>query len=175
MVFGTGGVAGILAGIIGGAVVGRSAQELSALAALLSRPVEDPARGSVVQRAAMLRRRMEIGTRAVIALQCIASAITCDNASKDSVKGVEKTVSGVGASHAQGGIGGKLLMRAFTYSAVFAALLTFAAPASAQVSVGVTIGRPPAPQAYRVPARPGPDYFWVEGKLVPARQTLQVA
>ena len=54
-------------------------------------------------------------------------------------------------------------MRAFTYSAVFAALLTFAAPASAQVSVGVTIGRPPAPQAYRVPARPGPDYFWVEG------------
>jgi hypothetical protein len=72
MVFGTGGVAGILAGIIGGAVVGRSARELSALGALLSRPVEDPARGSVVQRAAMLRRRMAIGTRAVIALQCIA-------------------------------------------------------------------------------------------------------
>jgi hypothetical protein len=71
MVFGTGGVAGILAGIIGGAVVGRSARELSALGGL-SRPVEDPAPGSVVQRAAMLRRRMEIGTRAVIALQCIA-------------------------------------------------------------------------------------------------------
>jgi hypothetical protein len=72
IVFGTGGVAGILAGVIGGAVVGRSAKELSALGALLSRPIEDPARGSCVQHAAMLRRRMEIGTRAVITLQCIA-------------------------------------------------------------------------------------------------------
>jgi len=72
IVFGTGGVAGILAGVIGGAVVGRSAKELSALGALLSRPIEDPARGSCVQHAAMLRRRMKIGTQAVIALQCVA-------------------------------------------------------------------------------------------------------
>ena len=60
-------------------------------------------------------------------------------------------------------------MRAFTYSAVCAALLTFAtaAPASAQVSFGITIGRPPAPQAYRVPPRPGPGYEWVEGYWYP--------
>jgi hypothetical protein len=58
-------------------------------------------------------------------------------------------------------------MRAFAYSAVFTALLAFAAPASAQVSVGITIGRPPAPQAYRVPAPPGPEYVWVEGYWYP--------
>ena len=72
VVFGSGGLAGILAGIIGGAVVGRSAGELTALGALLSRPVEDPARGSCVQRAATLRHRMKAGTQAVIALQSVA-------------------------------------------------------------------------------------------------------
>jgi hypothetical protein len=58
-------------------------------------------------------------------------------------------------------------MRAFAYSAVLTALLALAAPASAQVSVGITIGRPPAPQAYRVPARPSPEYIWVEGYWYP--------
>jgi hypothetical protein len=72
IVFGTGGLAGILAGVIGGAVVGRSARELSALGALLSLPVEDPARGRCVQRAAMLRHRMKTGTQMVIALQSVA-------------------------------------------------------------------------------------------------------
>jgi hypothetical protein len=70
--FGTGGVAGIAAGIIGGGIVGRSAHQLAALSALASRPVEDPARGLVVQHAARLRRRIKIGTEVVIALQLIA-------------------------------------------------------------------------------------------------------
>ena len=30
-------------------------------------------------------------------------------------------------------------------------------------SFGIRIGEPPAPRAYRVPPRPGPDYTWVEG------------
>jgi hypothetical protein len=72
MVFGAGGIAGILAGIIGGAIVGRSARELGGLARLAALPVEDPARGLVVQRSRQLRRRMQIGTRAVITLQLIA-------------------------------------------------------------------------------------------------------
>ena len=35
---------------------------------------------------------------------------------------------------------------------------------SAQVSIGVRIGPPPPPRVIRVqPARPGPDYIWVDG------------
>ena len=44
------------------------------------------------------------------------------------------------------------------------------APASAahgQISFGIHIGEPPAPRAYRVPPRPGPDYMWVEGYQYP--------
>ena len=43
------------------------------------------------------------------------------------------------------------------------AFLFAASPAHAQVSFGIEIGRPPAPRAYRVAPRPGPDYVWVEG------------
>jgi hypothetical protein len=42
-----------------------------------------------------------------------------------------------------------------------------AAPASAQVSIGITIGQPPPPQVYRVPARPSPDFTWVDGYWYP--------
>ena len=42
-----------------------------------------------------------------------------------------------------------------------------AAIANAQVSVGIQIGTPPPPRAYHVPARPGPDYEWVEGYNYP--------
>jgi hypothetical protein len=44
------------------------------------------------------------------------------------------------------------------------------APASAahgQIAFGIHIGEPPAPRAYRVPPRPGPDYMWVEGYQYP--------
>ncbi len=47
------------------------------------------------------------------------------------------------------------------------ALLFVASPAHAQVSFGIEIGRPPAPRVYRVPARPGPEFVWVEGYWYP--------
>ena len=38
----------------------------------------------------------------------------------------------------------------------------------AHVSVGIVIGGPPAPRVVAVlPARPGPDFAWVEGYLYP--------
>jgi hypothetical protein len=46
--------------------------------------------------------------------------------------------------------------------AISALLLAPASTAHAQVSVGIRIGEPPAPRAYRVPGQPGPDYVWVE-------------
>jgi hypothetical protein len=48
-------------------------------------------------------------------------------------------------------------------------LLAPAATANAQVSFGIHIGEPPAPRAYRVPPRPGPEYVWVEGYQYPQR------
>src|SRR5258706_4605578 len=42
-----------------------------------------------------------------------------------------------------------------------------ASAAPAQFSFGIRIGEPPAPRAYRVPARPAPDYEWVEGYWYP--------
>jgi len=62
-------------------------------------------------------------------------------------------------------------------SSVFALLLSTGSVASAQVSVGVVIGRPPAPvvieeeppppRAYAVVARPAPEFVWVEGYWYP--------
>jgi hypothetical protein len=38
----------------------------------------------------------------------------------------------------------------------------------AQISIGITIGRPPEPRAVRVlPRRPGPEFVWVEGYWYP--------
>ena len=51
--------------------------------------------------------------------------------------------------------------------ALTSVLLVPASAARAQVSFGIRIGEPPAPRAYRVPARPGPDYVWVEGYNYP--------
>jgi hypothetical protein len=56
------------------------------------------------------------------------------------------------------------LLRTLAISAV---LLAPASAAHAQVSFGFRIGEPPAPRAYRVPPRPGPDYEWVEGYWYP--------
>jgi hypothetical protein len=56
------------------------------------------------------------------------------------------------------------LCKTLTMSVFFFAL---AATAHAQFNVGIRIGEPPAPRAYRVPARPGPDYIWVEGYQYP--------
>jgi hypothetical protein len=46
-------------------------------------------------------------------------------------------------------------------------LLAPASAAHGQISFGIHIGEPPAPRAYRVPPRPGPDYMWVEGYQYP--------
>lgn len=42
-----------------------------------------------------------------------------------------------------------------------------ASTATAQVSIGVTIGQPPPPQVYRVPPQPAPEFVWVEGYWYP--------
>jgi WXXGXW repeat (2 copies) len=55
----------------------------------------------------------------------------------------------------------------FETVAVSALLLGSASVAAAQVSVGIHIGPPPAPRAYRVPPQPGPGYVWVEGYQYP--------
>jgi len=36
-----------------------------------------------------------------------------------------------------------------------------------QMAIGIEIGEPPAPLAYRVPPMPGPDFVWVEGYWYP--------
>lgn len=51
--------------------------------------------------------------------------------------------------------------------AITASILVPASAAHAQVNFDVRIGPPPAPRAYRVPARPGPNYVWVEGYQYP--------
>jgi hypothetical protein len=58
----------------------------------------------------------------------------------------------------------KRLLQTLAISALFIAT---ASTASAQVNVGIRIGAPPAPRAYRVPPRPGADYLWVEGYQYP--------
>lgn len=72
MAFGTGGTAGILAGIIGGAVVGRSAVKVSAIMRQAVGLPEGPAKGALLQQAASLRERMHRGTSVVLVLQSIA-------------------------------------------------------------------------------------------------------
>ena len=59
------------------------------------------------------------------------------------------------------------MKRVFGTFVVAALLLVPALTAQAQVSVGIRIGEPPAPRAYRVPNRPAPDYVWVEGYQYP--------
>jgi YXWGXW repeat-containing protein len=56
---------------------------------------------------------------------------------------------------------------AFVSSAVCALMLLGSAAANAQISFGIQIGEPPPPRAYRVPARPGPEFVWVEGYWYP--------
>lgn len=72
LVFGTGGVAGILAGIIGATVVGRSGSQIVAIMTEAVGVPDGAARGALMQRAAVLRQRVKSGTRMVMALQAIA-------------------------------------------------------------------------------------------------------
>jgi hypothetical protein len=58
----------------------------------------------------------------------------------------------------------RTLLKAIVLATV---LIVPASVADAQVSVGIRIGEPPAPRAYRVPPRPGPEYTWVEAYQYP--------
>ena len=72
LVFGTGGVAGILAGVTGGAVVARSGKQLEHLVATAITIADDQNHRALLGRIAALKNRMRIGTRVVVGLQTVA-------------------------------------------------------------------------------------------------------
>jgi hypothetical protein len=72
MVFGTGGIAGILAGIIGGAVVGRNAARMGALGGKATALPEGSERASLMVQFAAAQDRAIAGARIVLVLQMIA-------------------------------------------------------------------------------------------------------
>lgn len=67
-----GGLAGLLAAIIGGAVVGRSAQKVVDIMKLAAPMPEGAERGRLMQEAAALRQRLKTSGSVVILLQLIA-------------------------------------------------------------------------------------------------------
>lgn len=71
MVFGTGGLAGIIALVIGGAVVSRSAKKMGELGARLA-TVPAPERAALVEEMSAARRRAAAASRIIIALQVFA-------------------------------------------------------------------------------------------------------
>jgi hypothetical protein len=74
MVFGTGGIAGILAVIIGGAVAGRNAGRMEALGDQAVALPDGAERAAVITQAAAARDRALAGARIVLVLQMIALA-----------------------------------------------------------------------------------------------------
>jgi uncharacterized membrane protein len=72
MVFGTGGVSGILAVIIGGAVVGRNAARMGALGGKAMALPEGPERAGLMAQSAAAMDRATAGARIVLVLQMIA-------------------------------------------------------------------------------------------------------
>jgi hypothetical protein len=70
--FGFGGTAGILAGAIGGGVIGRSAKRAAAIASRLATLPDGAEKANLVWQAGALRRRMKIGSQFVTALQLVA-------------------------------------------------------------------------------------------------------
>jgi hypothetical protein len=56
------------------------------------------------------------------------------------------------------------ILQAFAISTL---LIAPASTANAQINLGIRIGPPPAPRAYRVPRSPGPGYMWVDGYYYP--------
>lgn len=71
MVFGTGGLAGIVALIIGGAVVGRNAKKMSELGARLG-AARDSERGELAAQMSAARQRAASASMVVVVLQVIA-------------------------------------------------------------------------------------------------------
>lgn len=72
MVFGTGGIAGILAVIIGGAVVGRNAAKMGTLGGKAMALPEGSERTSLLTQSAAARDKAMAGARIVLVLQVIA-------------------------------------------------------------------------------------------------------
>jgi uncharacterized membrane protein len=70
--FGIGGASGVLAGVIGATVVGRSGSQVVKIMTEAITLTDGPAKGALMQRAAALRVRIKSGTRLVMALQCTA-------------------------------------------------------------------------------------------------------
>jgi hypothetical protein len=74
-VFGAGGAAGILAAILGGAMLGRSSKKMTALAAKAMAATDAAQRAGLMAEIAAAKRRMSLWGRTVFALQVIA--LTC--------------------------------------------------------------------------------------------------
>jgi hypothetical protein len=72
LAFGIGGTSGILAGVIGGGVVGRSGVKIATLMREAASLPDGPVKAELMGRSAPLHHRMKIGSRAVIALQMVA-------------------------------------------------------------------------------------------------------
>jgi len=73
-VFGAGGVAGILAAIIGGAVLGRTSKKMTALAAKVMVTTDAAQRAGLMAEIAVAKRRMSVWGKTVFALQVVALA-----------------------------------------------------------------------------------------------------
>ena len=72
MVFGTGGISGILSVIMGGAVVGRSLAKMGALGGKAMALPEGPERSALMAQSTAARDRGIAGARIVLALQIVA-------------------------------------------------------------------------------------------------------
>lgn len=72
LAFATGGVAGTLAGVVGGGLVGRSAGRAMKIMRSVAGLPDGPAKGALISEATVLRRRMKVGTRIVFVLQAAA-------------------------------------------------------------------------------------------------------
>jgi hypothetical protein len=62
-------------------------------------------------------------------------------------------------------------VKRIVFAAIVPLLLSLGSASTAeagQVSIGIVIGRPPAPRVvYAPPRRPGPEFVWVEGYWYP--------
>ncbi len=72
LVFALGGGAGILAGVIGGGVVGRSAKRLARVSSETLTIADDSNHRALLAEIAALKRRVKVGSRVVIGLQTAA-------------------------------------------------------------------------------------------------------
>jgi uncharacterized membrane protein len=72
MAFGIGGIAGIVAAIIGGSVVGRASKQAGAIMAQLVRMPDGPEKTAQLGRVGALKQRMSTSGKLVLALQVVA-------------------------------------------------------------------------------------------------------